>query len=702
MRGLFDRYKFPARPGKLALQHPVLRSNAGRLAAISRADGSMFDLLTNKSRNWTAGAAGKNSSIGPVAYPTGVGTGGITWPAIIPSEVVPNLTMAVIWQHVLALHGQGVVTIAPNAVTQITIATSGNVNWAQQGVGAFNNMPQLVPGHTYFFVASQISIVAKPRTIGTLLDMTTGQIWIAKDPGVNYTAQTTGASYTTLTYTGGTADSNLVAAAMIAADWISQEQQLAWADDPWGFWFDRGATSIVTLAGHKPIATGANSLSFALTVPPIVANFGINAFHFPSNPTVGPPPTTVTGPNGHVYVWDGVKWTSLGGTYVPLAGGTMTGALLLYANPSAPLMASTQQYTDAGDTATLAAVNNGFLKLTGGTLTGNLSIANAGGPSVLNLSGPNGGGIFGQKSGSSRWQTVFNLNAEAGSNSGSDCQISAYADDGATVVANPLTIKRSTGVVTLTNLSAPQAIGSNRIINGNFWVNQRAYVSATALAAAAYAHDRWKAGASGCTYSFTAVLPDTTITITAGTLTQVIEAGMIEGGVYTLAWTGTAQARVYQGTPTGAYAASPITTAALTAGTNAIVEFNTGTLTRVKFEIGSVATLFNRQSLARGTIDCQRYYQKFGGAVPGDLQVMGHTAATGNGVRYTFSIQAMRAAPSVSMGGAAMSVTNVQAVNFTASPTTLQVAVSGAAAGVIYWHNDVNLPAGFIIMDAEL
>ena len=120
-------------------------------------------------------------------------------------------------------------------------------------------------------------------------------------------------------------------------------------------------------------------------------------------------------------------------------------------------------------------------------------------------------------------------------------------------------------------------LGDNRIINGNFAVNQRAYVSGTALAAAAYGIDRWKAGAGGCTYTFTAALPDTTITITANTLTQIIEAGMIEGGVYTLSWTGKAQARVYQGTPTGAYAASPIVTASCPLAINTITEFNTGT-----------------------------------------------------------------------------------------------------------------------------
>ena len=203
-------------------------------------------------------------------------------------------------------------------------------------------------------------------------------------------------------------------------------------------------------------------------------------------------------------------------------------------------------------------------------------------------------------------------------------------------------------------------LGDNRIINGNFAVNQRAYVSGTALAAAAYGIDRWKAGAGGCTYTFTAALPDTTITITAGTLTQIIEAGMIEGGVYTLSWTGSAQARVWQGTASGSYAASPLTTASLTAGTNTVVEFNTGTLTRVKLEVGSVATPFNRQSLAKSMADCQRYWQQ--------VRVMfSADASNATGYYATSTLQvAPRAAPTLT------AVNQGNSANFPATTGTLQ------------------------------
>jgi hypothetical protein len=240
----------------------------------------------------------------------------------------------------------------------------------------------------------------------------------------------------------------------------------------------------------------------------------------------------------------------------------------------------------------------------------------------------------------------------------------------------------------------PQAIGDNRILNGGFAVNQRVYVSGTALpaapATAAYGHDRWKAGAAGGTYTFTAAVPDTTVTITVGTLTQIIEALMIEGGVYTLSWTGTAQARVYQGTPTGSYATSPITTASLTAGTNTTVEFNTGTLTRVKLESGAVATPFNRHSVAKLNSDCQRYFIRY-------AQVMcSGWAATGAPAYNTFWMPtSMRASPTVTVG--APTYSNGSALTMNAvDNAVLRLQVLATATGYAY---GIAVP---LTLDAEL
>ncbi len=166
----------------------------------------------------------------------------------------------------------------------------------------------------------------------------------------------------------------------------------------------------------------------------------------------------------------------------------------------------------------------------------------------------------------------------------------------------------------------------NRLINGNFANNQRGQVSGIALTAAAYGHDLRKAGVSGCTYTFAAVGIDTTATITAGTLTQVIEAANVEGGTYTLSWTGTAQARVYQGAPAGSYAASPITVTGLTAATNTIVEFNIGSVGQARFEFGTLATPFERRGIGAELLLCERYYAKSFGSGVTPAQGLGSVA----------------------------------------------------------------------------
>ena len=144
--------------------------------------------------------------------------------------------------------------------------------------------------------------------------------------------------------------------------------------------------------------------------------------------------------------------------------------------------------------------------------------------------------------------------------------------------------------------------------NTGFAVNQRAFVSGTALAAAAFGHDRWKAGGGGCTYTFAGHTgPANTITITAGTLQQVVEGANLVAGNYVLSWTGTAQGRV----GAGSYAASPVSVAGITAGANTTIEFNTGTLGQVKFEAGTVATPWQalpyQQDLAKG----KRFYRAY-------------------------------------------------------------------------------------------
>ncbi len=153
-----------------------------------------------------------------------------------------------------------------------------------------------------------------------------------------------------------------------------------------------------------------------------------------------------------------------------------------------------------------------------------------------------------------------------------------------------------------TQNGGPLAGNRNRLINSAFQVNQRGYAGA-ALGAGAYGHDCWKAGAGGCTYSASGA-PFGTITITAGTLQQVVDSQQVEGGTYTLSWSGTATARV----DSGAYAASPITVTGLSAGVTHVVEFNTGTVLKPQFEPGTMASQWEIRNPAIEQTFCDRRY----------------------------------------------------------------------------------------------
>lgn len=246
----------------------------------------------------------------------------------------------------------------------------------------------------------------------------------------------------------------------------------------------------------------------------------------------------------------------------------------------------------------------------------------------------------------------------------------------------------------------------NRIINGNFSVNQRAVSGTVTLAAGEYGHDRWKAGAGGCTYTFAASGADTAITISAGSLIQVVEEKNIEGGAYTLSHAGTASARIAinGAAPSGSYAATPITSAAATGGQTVSVEFSVGTVSKVQLEIGSVSTPFERRAFGIELMLCQRYAivffqdQFFGSGVL--------TSSTKSYVSVPTAV-AMRAAPtyiasgpvSVYTGGGAATVS---AVGVGPAANGVWLDVTHAAAGTAGSACLLYTTGGTITLTAEL
>lgn len=163
----------------------------------------------------------------------------------------------------------------------------------------------------------------------------------------------------------------------------------------------------------------------------------------------------------------------------------------------------------------------------------------------------------------------------------------------------------------------------NIIDNSNFAINQRGVTGTVSLAAGAFGHDRWKAGASGCTYTFSTSANVTTLTISAGSLVQNIRGETLQTGTHVLSWSGTAQGKI----GAGSYAASGVTGSA-TGGTNLAVEFGTGTLSLVQFVPGSTVFPFIHRHKSVEESLCQKSYVRLNYADTFDLWVTGYCAST--------------------------------------------------------------------------
>lgn len=223
----------------------------------------------------------------------------------------------------------------------------------------------------------------------------------------------------------------------------------------------------------------------------------------------------------------------------------------------------------------------------------------------------------------------------------------------------------------------------NAIINGNFQVNQRGVSGTVTLAAGVYGHDRWKAGASGCTYTFATVNNVTTLTITAGSLIQVIEGINLYSGTYALSWSGTAQGKI----GAGSYSGSGVT-GSVTGGTNLNIEFGTGTLSLVQFEPGTEVSPFERRDYGRELIMCQRYYVGANGV---SYFTVGYdtnfTTINSGGLSWDYQ---MRTIPTIGIVSGGMDGHHTIAPTVRTGPTYYGVGLQFSGSGL---RTNVNCPA---------
>ena len=187
----------------------------------------------------------------------------------------------------------------------------------------------------------------------------------------------------------------------------------------------------------------------------------------------------------------------------------------------------------------------------------------------------------------------------------------------------------------------------NRVLNPNFAINQEALGTSLTLSAGSFARDGWKAGASGCTCSLATSGGVTTVTITAGTLVQVVEGGwsIDISDTYCLSWAGTAQARI----DGGSYSNTGMT-ASLTGGTNATIEFGTGTVSLVQLERGTAPTLFESRPQIEKEL-CRRYFRIYGGNAAYEFYPFGYVQSST--LAYVlFPVEGIRVSPSLTVSAA--------------------------------------------------
>lgn len=197
-------------------------------------------------------------------------------------------------------------------------------------------------------------------------------------------------------------------------------------------------------------------------------------------------------------------------------------------------------------------------------------------------------------------------------------QTAALAPGSATTATN-----QSGGTVNATSFNGGQLAGfRNLLINGNFAVNQRTYVSGTATTVAnQYTLDRWRVVTSGQNVTFSASGNGNQITAPAGGIEQVIEGINIGGGTYVLNWTGTATATV------NGSARAKGESFTLPANTNATVRLIGGTASVVQLEPGTLATPFEHRPYGVELALCKWYTRvissgaTFGGRANGTAAV---------------------------------------------------------------------------------
>lgn len=222
----------------------------------------------------------------------------------------------------------------------------------------------------------------------------------------------------------------------------------------------------------------------------------------------------------------------------------------------------------------------------------------------------------------------------------------------------------------------------NLIINGNFAVNQRGYVSGAATSGAnQYTLDRWRVVTSGQNITFSASANGRIVTAPAGGMEQVIEGANIVGGTYNISWTGTATCTV------DGVAKTSGASFTLTAGTDATVRFTSGTVSLVQVEPGTATTAFEQRNYPAELLLCGRYFRPW---------EVGYSDATAtSSTRYGFTqFPEMRTTPTVVNVAAIGTQANVSSIAFNdVTARGLRMDITPTASATVLCRRSITLSA---------
>jgi hypothetical protein len=196
----------------------------------------------------------------------------------------------------------------------------------------------------------------------------------------------------------------------------------------------------------------------------------------------------------------------------------------------------------------------------------------------------------------------------------------------------------------------------NKIINGDFRINQRGYTSGSNLASGAYGFDRWKSNYTNTTLTFTSAPQGQTVTINVGgSVRQIIERANMPAGTYVLSWTGTAIGSVFNSGATAPVGVLSPLVVTLDGSADVVVQFGpagagTATLGNVQLEAGSVPSAFEHRPIGTELALCQRYYWQWNSAASGEnILAIGYQTLGNQSVFLVPLPVEMRAKPTVSM-----------------------------------------------------